>query len=183
MRFKAVTVATFGAVVVAGTIGLSAAAASTGPTGGTIEIWATPGNGAVAKIVVTGAIGDYGTATTIDKNGKVDENGDYVKVALKHGGFEVNSVVLNQKTNAVPPIMVNKTTCSVEFGGSGPVTLFNGTGMYVGITGTLHITETFAGVGGRYTSGAKKGQCIMNNSSQPLAFWGSITGTGKIAFT
>jgi hypothetical protein len=146
------------------------------------RIWATPGNGAVAAIVVTGAIGDYGTATTIDKNGKVDENGDYVKVALKKGGFEVNSVVLNQKTNAAPPIMVNNTTCSVEFGGSGPVTLFNGNGMYAGITGTLHITETFAGVSGRYTSGAKKGQCNMSNNSQPVAFWGSITGTGKIEF-
>jgi hypothetical protein len=182
MRFKPVTAATFGAVLVAGTLGVSATAASAGPTGGTIEIWATPGNGAVAAIVVTGAIGDYGTATTIDKNGKVDENGDYVKVALKKGGFEVNSVVLNQKTNAAPPIMVNNTTCSVEFGGSGPVTLFNGNGMYAGITGTLHITETFAGVSGRYTSGAKKGQCIMSNNSQPVAFWGSITGTGKIEF-
>ena len=102
---------------------------------------------------------------------------------MKHGGFEVNSVVLNQKTNAAAPIMVNNTTCSVEFGGSGPVTLFNGTGMYAGITGTVHITETFAAVGGRYTTGPKKGQCNMNNSSQPLAFWGSITGTGKVAYS
>ena len=66
------------------------------PTAGTIEIWVTPGSGAVAKILVTGAIGDDGTATTIDKNGKVDDNGDYVDVALKHGGFKVNSVELKQ---------------------------------------------------------------------------------------
>ena len=94
-----------------------------------------------------GVIEDYGTATTIDKNGKVDDNGDYVNVVLKHGGFEVNSVELNKITNAAPPIMANATTCSVEFGGSGPVTLFNGTGMYTGISGTLHVTEKFAGVG------------------------------------
>lgn len=181
MRIRSLA-ATFAGVMAATTIGLSAATASATPTGGTIEIWATPGNGAVASIVVTGAIGDCGTATTIDKSGKVDENGDYVKVALKHGGFEVNSVALNQKTNAAPPIMVNNTTCSVEFGGSGPVTLFNGTGMYVGITGTLHITETFAGVSARYATGPKKGQCNMSNNSQPIALGSSITGTGTVEY-
>jgi hypothetical protein len=183
MWFKSVTAAAFAVAVAAGTVAVPAAAAPVTPAGGTIEIWATPGNGPVGPIVITGAIGDYGTATTIDKNGKADNNGDYVKIALKHGGFEVNSVVLNQKTNAAAPTMVNNTTCSVEFGGSGPVTIFDGTGMYAGITGTVHITETFAAVGARYTTGPKKGQCNMNNSSQPLAFWGSITGTGKVAYS
>jgi hypothetical protein len=185
MLFKAVPAVAVAAAAAAGLLAVPAAATPTTPTptAGTIEIWVTPGNGAVAKILVTGAIGDYGTATTIDKNGKVDDNGDYVNVALKHGGFEVNSVELNKVTNAAPPMMANTTTCSVEFGGSGPVTLFNGTGMYAGITGTLHITERFAGVGPRYTSGPKKGQCNMSNNSQPLAFWGSITGAGKVSFT
>jgi hypothetical protein len=50
---------------------------------------------------------------------KVDDNGDYVNVVLKHGGFEVNSVELNKITNA----------------------------------------------------------------GQPIAFWGSITGAGKVSFT
>ena len=161
------------------------AAASTMPTTGTIEIWATPSttNGAVAKIVITGVIGDYGTATTINENGTVNPNGNYVKVVLQHGGFEVNSVVLNKITNAAPPIMSNATTCSVVFGGSGPNTLFNGTGMYAGISGTIHVTERFAAIGPRYTSGPKKGQCNMSNTSQPLAFYGSITGTGKVSFT
>jgi hypothetical protein len=187
MLFKAVPAVAFAAaaaaVVAAASVGGPATAAPTTPTAGTIEIWATPGNGAVATIVVTGAIGDYGTATTIDKNGKVDDNGDYVNVVLKHGGFEVNSVELNKITNAAPPIMANNTTCSVEFGASGPVTLFNGTGMYAGISGNLQITQRFAAVGSRYTSGPKKGQCNMSNNSQPIAFWGSITGAGKVSFT
>ena len=55
--------------------------------------------------------------------------------------------------------------------------------LYAGITGTIQITEKFAGIGARYTSGAKKGQCNMSNSAQPLAFYGSITGTGKVSFT
>jgi len=45
-----------------------------------------------------------------------------------------------------------------------------------GITGTPHITERFAGIGPRYASGPKKGQCNMSNNAQPIAFWGSITG-------
>ncbi len=183
MWFKSGTAAAFAVAVAAGAFAVPAAAAPVTPAAGTIEIWATPGNGPVGPIVITGAIGDYGTATTIDMNGKADNNGNYVKIALKHGGFEVNSVALNQKTNNAPPTMVNNTTCSVEFGGSGPVTLFNGTGMYAGIAGTVHITETFAAVGARYTTGPKKGQCNMNNNTQPLAFWGSITGTGKVSFT
>jgi hypothetical protein len=158
------------------------AAAATAPAGGRIAIWTTPSNGPTSKIVITGAIGDYGTATTIDKNGKPDNNGDYVKIALKQGSFEVNSVVLNKKTDNAAPTMTNMATCSAEFGGSGPVTLFDGKGGYAGISGTLRITETFAAVGGRYASGAKKGQCNLSNNSEPLAFWGSITGAGQVKF-
>jgi hypothetical protein len=177
MRLKAVVLA-----AVVGAFAWAAASAGAAPAGGQIHVWVTPGNGAVSRIVITGAIGDYGTATTITKSGKVDSNGDYVRIRLKQGGFEVNSVELNKKTDNAPPTMVNKTTCSVEFGGTGPVTLFDGTGEYAGISGTLQITETFAGVGPRFTSGGKKGQCDMSNNSEPLAFWGSITGGGKVSF-
>ncbi len=162
---------------------IEAAPAATAPVGGRIAIWTTPSNGPTSKIVITGAIGDYGTATTIDKNGKTDNNGDYVKIALKQGSFEVNAVVLNKKTNNAPPTMSNMATCSVEFGGSGPVTLFDGKGSYAGISGTLRITETFAAVGGRYASGAKKGQCNLSNNTEPVAFWGSITGAGAVKYS
>jgi hypothetical protein len=94
----------------------------------------------------------------------------------------VNSVALNKITNNAPPIVSNAATCSIVFGGSGPNTLFDGTGMYTGITGTIHVTERFAGIGPRYTSGPKKGQCNMSENAQPLASYGSITGTGKVSF-
>ena len=64
-------------------------------TTGTVQVWVTPNptniNSPVSKIVITGVIGDYGTATSINKNGTVDDNGNYVKIALQQGGFEVNS--------------------------------------------------------------------------------------------
>ena len=162
--------------------GLAAGARATAPAGGAIDIYVTPNNGAVYKIVIIGAIGDHGTATTINKDGKVNSNGNYVKIKLSKGSFEVNSVALNKKTNNAPPTVENRTTCSFGFGGSGPVTLFNGTGLYTGISGTLQITETFAGIGPLYKSGAKKDTCNMSNNAPPVAFWSSITGNGTVEF-
>jgi hypothetical protein len=48
-------------------------------------MFVTPGNGAAATILITGAIGDYGKTLTIDKNGKTDSNGNYVKMTLREG--------------------------------------------------------------------------------------------------
>lgn len=171
-----------GSVVAAGALAASAGAASMPPAGGTIGVYASPGMGATARIVVTGAIGDYGVATTIDKDGKVDSNGDYVRIVLKHGGFEVDSVELNKKANDARPTTNSAVTCSFSVVVSGPVTLFNGTGAYAGIAGTIHVSEAFGGVGRRYTSGAEKGQCDMANNAAPLAFWGGIEGLGKVTF-
>jgi hypothetical protein len=171
------------ATLVVGLLAASAAGArSAAPAGGVVHVFVTPNQGAVYKIVIVGAIGDYGTATSIDKDGKVAQNGNYVKIRLRKGTFEVNSVALNKKTNDAPPTVVNKETCSFEFGGSGPVTLFNGTGAYAGISGTLQITQTFAGIGPLYKTGPKQGTCNMSNSAQPVAFWASITGKGVVRF-
>src|SRR5580693_6300315 len=131
------------AVVLGSLLGVHAAGASSMPAGGTLSIWATPGSGAVSSIVITGAIGDYGTATSVDQNGKVDQNGNFVVIALKKGTFKVDSTALNQAANNVQPT-VNTTTCSATGTGSGSVTLMDGTGLYAGISGTLNITETFA---------------------------------------
>ena len=88
-------------------------------------------------------------------------------VALKHGGFEVNSVVLNQKTNAAAPMGVEQHNLlgRVRRLRSGQA-LFYGTGMYAGITGTVHITETFAAVGGRYATRPKEGP-VQHEQQQP----------------
>ena len=74
-------------------------------------MYVTPSNGAKSKIVITGAIGDYGTATSVDQNGKVDQNGNFVVITLKKGTFKVDSTALNQAANNVQPT-VNTTTCS-----------------------------------------------------------------------
>jgi hypothetical protein len=165
--------------------GSSAAARAAAPAGGPIRVFVTPDlapgspNG---TIVITGAIGDYGTTLNIDKNGKTDANGNYVKIILKKGAFEVDSTKLNALANKMQPTM-NAATCSASGTVVGPVTLFGGTGQYAGISGTIKITETFAFIGPTYTTGAKKGQCNMSNNSQPLAEYGAIIGTGTVKFS
>jgi hypothetical protein len=61
-------------------------------------------------------------------------------------------------------------------------TLFNGTGLYAGISGTLRITQMFAAVGPPYKTGPKAGQCNMSNDAQPLAIYGALTGKGTVKF-
>lgn len=167
-------------VGLASVLGLAGAVATTAAAStksGTVRVWVTPGKGAVDHILLTGLIADQGTATSIDKDGKVDANGAYVRVKLAHGTFEVNAVALNQSLNKLAPT-VDKTTCTAWATGSGNVTLFNGGGAYAGISGTIRMTTSFAVVAKRYPSGAKKGQCNLNG--QPIAqFEGSLTGVGK----
>jgi hypothetical protein len=44
------------------------------------------------------------------------------------------------------------------------------------------LTETFAGYGPFYKTGAHKGQCNISNNATPIAQWGAITGVGTVKF-
>lgn len=178
-RRTAAAAATGTLLVGASVAGFAAAAPAKAP-GGTIHFWVTPGKGAVDRIVITGAIGDYGKATSITKSGKVDQNGDYVKVALRKGGFEVNAVAFDTLAGRRPP-KLNKSTCSAWSTVRGTITVFNGTGAYAGINGTLTIQTSYAIIGPRHKSGPSKGLCNLSNNAAPVAqFSGSITGGGKV---
>jgi hypothetical protein len=153
------------------------------PAGGKVSVFVTPlsANGPKANIVVTGAIGDYGTALSVNKSGKTAANGAYEKITLQQGSFLVNATKLNAKLNHLKPT-VNTATCSVSATGTGPVTLSNGAGLYAGISGTLQITVKFAFVGPRLSSGPHKGQCNESNNAPSLAQYQSITGSGTVSF-
>ena len=83
---------------------VSAASGAGMPAGGPVSIFVTPSpDGIHGPIVITGAIGDHGQTTSIDKNGKPDANGNFVRITLKKGTFEVNSTALNAKTDHAQP--------------------------------------------------------------------------------
>jgi hypothetical protein len=179
-RLMSAGAAALAALAVGGVVGGSAAAAA--PTGGPIELYAPAGNGNSQHIVFVGAIGDYGTATNVDKNGKVNPNGNFVRAKLKRGAFEIDVTAVNKQLNSgAAPRVESHATCSAAFTGSAPVTFFNGTGLYKGISGTANVTITFGGVGSRYKSGPKKGQCKQGDSNKRAQF-GFVTGQGTVNF-
>jgi hypothetical protein len=169
------------ALLLSGGVISAAAAAPTAPLGGQIYIHATGSSGPVGTIVIVGAIGDHGKTLNIDKDGKPDSNGNFVRITLRKGTFEVDSTALDTKLEKQAP-MVDKSTCSFMASGTERVTLFNGTGLYKGIKGSAMITVAFGGVGPDYASGPNKGQCNMHNSAKPLAQFGSISGPGTVSF-
>ncbi len=174
----ALATATLGSLMIVGPAALAAGK----PAGGPIKLFVTPVTSTRDKVLVTGAIGDYGSSLSVNKNGKVSPNGNYEKVTLKQGSFVVNATALNKKINATSP-SINRATCSFLGGGSGQTTLAKGTGLYKGIRGTAKITVTFAGIVPRLTSGAKKGQCNFANNAMTLGEYESITGTGNVTFS
>jgi hypothetical protein len=162
--------------------GVLAGGAAAAPAGGPIALYANAGNAGSQKVVFVGAIGDYGTARNVDKNGKVNPNGNFVKVKLTKGTFEIDSTALNETMNTDPQV-ASTATCSAAFTASAPVTFFNGTGLYKGISGTATVTVTFGGVAPRYKSGPKKGQCKPGENTKPRAQYGFVTGQGTVSFT
>jgi hypothetical protein len=153
--------------------GAATVAAAT-PQGGKIRVFVTPTSETNGKIVITGAIGDYGTTVSQDANGKADPNGNFEKVTLKQGGFIVDGTALNKKLDKAKPT-VNKANCSVSFTGTAPTTVGSGTGAYAGISGKIAITVTFAQIAKKTAKG-----CSMSGNG--LAGYQSITGSGSVSF-
>jgi hypothetical protein len=152
----------------------SATVAAATPQGGKIRIFVTNTSATKGKILITGAIGDYGTTVSEDANGKPNPNGNFEKVTLKQGGFLVNGTELNKKLNQAKPV-VNQANCSVSFSGTGPTTIGDGTGAYAGISGNISITVTFAEIAPKTAKG-----CSPNGKA--LAGYQSITGAGSVGF-
>jgi hypothetical protein len=175
--------AMLGGLLICGASVGTAGAAST-PTGGPVRVILQPtANGGKEKILITGAIGDYGTSLDVNKNGKPDPNGHYSNVTLTQGTFKVNSTILAADANKASPVVNDQATCSAEISVTGPVTLFDGTGLYTGLSGTVTVTETFGFIGSRYTSGKKKGQCNESNSAPTVDELGTVVGAGTVAFS
>ncbi len=148
------------------------------PSGGAVQVWVTPsptGNG--GKVLITGAVADYGTGQTVNSSGKPDGNGNYKNLLLKKGTILVNSKKFNAaQNNANPPI--NKSNCSAVVKVSEPITFVSGTGAYGGISGTVNLTSRYAVILPKTSSGS----CNASNSAQPLAQFGVVTGSGNVSF-
>jgi hypothetical protein len=160
-----------------------AAAAPSAPAGGPVRVFVAPGSGGGGKIFIAGAVGDYGQTLNINKNGTADPNGNYAKVTLQKGTFEVNKTTLNTKMGNAQPVINNLKTCSAIISETAPVTLLDGTGLYEGISGTVDVSITEVFILPFYAAGTHKGQCNESNNAAPVATYESVTGSGTVSFS
>ena len=174
MRFiKTMTGAALIAATVCAACGGSAARAAdtaSASTSGQIKFFVNTFSNGTGNIIVTGAIGDYGTTTA---------SGNYVKVTLHHGAFELNVAKLIAAESGSAPTL-NPATCSGVSSVTAPASVLDGKGTYREIAGTVNVTETIAFILPRYTSGRHIKQC--DNNTQPIDAYSPITGSGKIKF-
>jgi hypothetical protein len=131
------------------------------------------GNG---KILITGAIGDYGATHKASSGGKT-----LATATLKKGTITFDLTAITTKVNHAT-LTFDKATCSASFTESAPVPVVSGTGLYAGIHGTVRLTESFGFIGSTYKSGSKKGQCNLSNSAPTVAQMGEVYGDSTISF-
>jgi hypothetical protein len=182
---SALTIATLaGALVASG--GAMAASAST-VTNGPVHVFVYGDSfGVGATAVLTGAIGDSGTAESIDANGTPDSSTNTEELLdLVQGSFRVSVVGLDKKIEAAfNRFQVNHRTCSGNLSATAsvPIVAGSGAGTYTGITGGFVLTFSLAFVGPKYGSGKNEGQCNNSNSASPVAQAMIVTGSGTVSY-
>lgn len=92
---------------------LAAVVLAASPAGGTIAVF-TAGGHSIQTVLVAGAIGDSGTATSVDANGKADPNGNFEQIKLQKGSFLVNAAKFNAAGNRKRPFVASNTAGSTE---------------------------------------------------------------------
>jgi hypothetical protein len=109
-----------------------------------LTIWSVDSDGPDFQAIVSGAIGDYGTAVTVLPDGKVDpEHASEMELKLRRGTFRLYIDGITTKFRAQTihePIY--RTTCSDYFHVTDtvPVVVGSGTGEYRGISGSFSST-------------------------------------------
>jgi hypothetical protein len=151
-------------------------AGAVGPAGGGVALYLTAESPTKSAVVATGAIGDYGTSVSVDRDGHPDPQGDYARVTLKQGAFTIDGRAFQKNVSRARP-SINPRTCSFVVHGQGRAPVSAGTGAYAGISGALMLRSTFAAIDPRGSSGA----CRFSNSA-PLSQYLSVTASGRVSF-
>lgn len=172
---KAIRVAAGVAALVAASAASAVAMPAHAASGGKVSIFVSGSNSSHQKVLLAGAIGDWGTGISVDANGKPDPNGSFEKLKLHKGSLLVDATKFNAAGEKPRPVLQSQASCSGAFAWSGPATIVSGTGAYKGATGRFKMSGIFAGVSRR-----TNGRCDFAGNTQPLAFYLSITGSGRI---
>jgi hypothetical protein len=153
--------------------------AASSPKPGRIYVFTNVDSHGKGSVLITGVIGDLGKQFPANKNGKPDSNADYEEVVLRHGTLLLDERAL---TNGHWTYDTNVADCSSTVISQHPVPVLDGTGKYVGISGTLSGVATEAILSPRYKSGKLKGQCSQTTKVGPARHIGTMNGSGSVTF-
>ena len=146
--------------------GAVALAGDSAGSGGEIHVYGVnTGGGNSNQIIITGAIAARGETHNVSEN--------IGMVTTPDGTFKVN---LRELNHAPGTGGLNGKTCSGAFMVAAPITLFDGTGAYKGIRGTIELKETFAAIVPRTDNGTCNGNA---NPSTSVSFF---QGAGSVSF-
>ena len=152
-----------GALLLSGAVALAVDSTS---RGGEVHVYGVnTGAGNENQIIITGAIAARGVTHNVSEN--------IGMVTTPDGTFKVN---LRELNHAVGTGGFNKETCSGAFSQSAPITLFDGTGAYKGIKGTITLHTTFAAIVGRTDGGS------CNANGNPITGLSFFQGEGSVSF-
>ena len=144
------------------------------------------GEGVGSTVVLTGAIGDSGSANSIDANGTPDpQHNTEVVLALTQGSFRISVVGIGKKiASAFNKFQFSPGSCSgyLTATGATPIVAGSGTGAYTGITGGFVLTLTLAVIAPKYGSGKHAGQCNTSNNAPSVGQAQIVTGSGTVSF-
>ncbi|MGH9092150.1 MAG: hypothetical protein ACRDZR_12365 [Acidimicrobiales bacterium] len=164
--------------VVGGLASTASASSASGPTKVFVKPTETTSVKHPGKILLTGAVGDYGTVISANAAGKATRKGTYRLLRLKKGTILVDIATFQKalESSFTSPTALDQTTCSIAVSPTGPVAVVSGTGSYSGISGSFTMTAFVAGIAPRTASGA----CTVKTTTAPLATFTVITGTGTV---
>jgi hypothetical protein len=153
---------------------VTAAAATSAPDGGTVHVYLVGSLSDSGKqpLVVAGAFADAG---------EFIEGAPDSKVVLSHGSFvadDAQGAGHESYVFAHLAKFVDRSTCALSFSYTESVPLSRGTGAYHGITGSLKVTTTDAGVFPKLADGA----CNLSSNATPIGFVSIARGTGRVTF-
>ena len=107
-----------------------------------------------------------------------------MRLSLTQGTIELNAAKLAAKVNKeFGSAVISTSTCSVGITASSAVSVVGGTGLYAGVSGSVHVTLSVGFTQPRLTTGAHAGQCNTSNAAQPTAALQVVDGTGTVHFS
>ena len=155
----------------------SGTAAGGSPSTAHIMAYSINSDGPDFRVILTGAVGDYGPAVTVHPDGTVDpEHTSEMELQLTHGSFRLSIAGLDRRVaDAFRRSLYNVSTCSdsISFTVDFPVVAGSGTGSYRGISGRFTVTVTIDEV---------EVKPVCDGTSKFLSQVILLTGSGTVSF-